>query len=281
MSGTMAKRQAGAGLDERSIALRREILHVVGHSRRGHIASAFSLVEILRVLYEEVLRLDPARPDWPDRDRFILSKGHGCLALYVALAERGFFPREHLATFCEAGSILGGHPQAGKVPGVEASTGSLGHGLPVGVGFALHGKMTKRDFRTVVLLGDGECDEGTVWEAAMAAGKHRLDRLAVMVDYNKMQCYAATAEVLDLEPFAAKWRSFGFAVREVDGHDVRALRRVLRALPFREGKPSAIICHTVKGKGIPGMEMNASWHHKSKISDEELESLRYELGCEL
>jgi transketolase len=280
----MATKKKGistAPLDERSRHLRAEVLRILGHARRGHVASAFSLVEILRVLYDEILRVDPARPDWPDRDRFVLSKGHGCLALYVQLAEAGFFPREHLATFCASGSILGGHPQAGKVPGVEASTGSLGHGLPVGVGFALHGRLAQKDFRTFVLLGDGECDEGTVWEAALTAGKHRLDRLTALVDYNKMQCYAETAQVLDLEPFAAKWRAFGFAVREVDGHDRTALRRALRAVPFRAGSPSAIICHTIKGRGIPGIEMNAAWHHKSKLSDGELKSLACELGCEL
>ena len=282
MTETYGKRGVSrAALDARSAHLRRAILDVVRLSRRGHVGSAFSVVEILRVLYDDILRCDPARPDRHDRDRFILSKGHGCLALYVQLAERGFFPREALATFCEDGSLLGGHPQAGKVPGVEASTGSLGHGLPVGVGIALHGKLTGRDFRTVVLLGDGECNEGSVWEAALCAAKHRLERLAVLVDYNKMQCYASTAEVLDLEPFAAKWRSFGFAVREVDGHDVPALRRTLRAMPFAAGRPSAIICHTVKGRGIARCESNPLWHHKSRISDAEFGELETELeaGC--
>jgi transketolase len=279
-----ARRKKGvssAALDARSAHLRRAILQVVRSARRGHVASAFSVVEILRVLYDDILSVDPAHPLRHDRDRFILSKGHGCLALYVQLAERGFFPREALATFCEEDSLLGGHPQAGKVPGVEASTGSLGHGLPVGVGIALHGKLTGRDFRTVVLLGDGECDEGSVWEAALCAAKHRLERLTVLVDYNKMQSYAATAEVLDLEPLAAKWRSFNFAVREVDGHDVRALRRVLRAAPFAAGRPSAVICHTVKGRGIARCEMNAHWHHKSRISDDEIDGLESELeaGC--
>ena len=270
-----------AALDARSAQLRRMILDVVRRGRRGHVGSAFSIVEILRVLYDDILRVDPAHPDRHDRDRFILSKGHGCLALYVQLAERGFFPRETLASFCEDGSLLGGHPQAGKVPGVEASTGSLGHGLPVGVGIALHGTLTGRDFRTVVLLGDGECNEGSVWEAALCAAKHRLERLTVLVDYNKMQCYASTAEVLDLEPLAAKWRSFGFAVREVDGHDVSALRRALRAVPFAPGRPSALICHTVKGRGIARCEGNPLWHHKSRISDAELGELETELetGC--
>lgn len=282
-SARAARGQSKAALDARSALLRRKILDIVRHGRRGHIGSAFSIVEILRVLYDDILRTDPAHPDRHDRDRFILSKGHGCLALYVQLAERGFFPREALATFCEDGSLLGGHPQAGKVPGVEASTGSLGHGLPVGVGIALHGKLTGRDFRTVVLLGDGECNEGTVWEAALCAAKHRLERLTVLVDYNKLQCYGPTAEVLDLEPLAAKWRSFGFAVREVDGHDVTALRRVLRALPFAAGRPSAIICHTVKGRGIARCEGNPLWHHKSRITDAEFGELESELeaGCAL
>jgi transketolase len=282
MSGRQATRGTStAALDARSAHLRRMILDVVRRSRRGHVGSAFSIVEVLRALYDDILRVDPAHPDRHDRDRFILSKGHGCLALYVQLAERGFFPRAALASFCEDGSLLGGHPQAGKVPGVEASTGSLGHGLPVGVGIALHGRLTGRDFRTVVLLGDGECNEGSVWEAALCAAKHRLERLTVLVDYNKMQCYASTTEVLDLEPLAAKWRSFGFAVREVDGHDVRALRRVLRAAPFAAGHPSAVICHTVKGRGIARCEGNPQWHHKSRISDDELGELEGELeaGC--
>jgi len=271
----------GAQLDERSRHLRRQIVRVLERGGRGHLGTSLSLVEILRVLFDDVLHYDARNPAWPERDRFILSKGHGCLALYVQLAERGFFPRAALASFCEDGSLLGGHPQAGKVPGVEASTGSLGHGLPVGVGIALHGKLTGRDFRTVVLLGDGECDEGSVWEAALCAAKHRLERLTVLVDYNKMQCYGATAAVLDLEPLAAKWRSFGFAAREVDGHDLRALRRALRAAPFAAGRPSALICHTVKGRGIARCEGNANWHHKSRISDAELGELEAELeaGC--
>lgn len=264
--------------DKRSIEFRRKILGMVDHARRGHIGSALSIVEIVRVLYEEVLRIDPKRPLWEDRDRFILSKGHGCLALYVALAEKGFIPEAELSTFCEFSSILGGHPQYGKVPGVEASTGSLGHGLSVGVGIALSGKMDGKDYRTFVLLGDGECDEGSVWEGAMCSAKHGLNRLIVIVDYNRMQCYGPVCQVQDLEPFADKWRSFGFNVKEVDGHDIPALSSILTDTPFDNKRPQAVICHTVKGRGIRSLENHAPSHHKSRITDEEIAALFKELG---
>jgi transketolase len=264
--------QNSPALDKRSIALRRRIVEVMNCAGRGHLASAFSLVEILRVLYDSVLHFDPANPALPARDRFILSKGHGCLALYVLLAEKGFFPVEELWTFCRFDSILGGHPEP-CAPGVEISTGSLGHGLPVAVGMALHAKFVKSPHRAFVVLGDGECNEGTVWEAAMAASKHRLDNLVALVDYNKHQSYGSTREVLDLEPFADKWRSFGFAVREADGHDVKALEGALAGLPAETGKPTAIICHTVKGKGIGFTENNLKWHHKSGLKENEMREL--------
>lgn len=264
-------------LDKRSIEFRKKILQMVDNARRGHIGSALSVVEIMRVLYEDVLRLDPKNPLWEDRDRFILSKGHGCLALYTALAEKGFIRNEELSKFCEFDSILGGHPQYGKVPGVEASTGSLGHGLSVGVGIALNGKIDKKDYRTFVLMGDGECNEGSVWEAAMCASKHKLNRLIAMVDYNKMQCYGPTCEVQDLEPFADKWKSFGFNVKEVNGHDMTALRDILKKTPFDNKKPQVVICHTVKGMGIRSLESHAPSHHKSRISDEEMKTFFKEL----
>ncbi len=267
-------------LDEISVKYRERILQILEYAGRGHIGSAFSIIEILRVLYDDILRYKPDQPKWEGRDRFILSKGHGCLALYVMLAEKGFFPKEELNKFCSFDSILGGHPEAGKVPGVEASTGSLGHGLPIAAGIALSGKMDKKDFKTFALLGDGECDEGTVWEAAMFASKHKLNRLTVMVDYNKMQSYGKTCDVMDLEPFADKWKSFGFCVKEVDGHDVAALKKVLKSIPFDDEKPGALICHTVKGKGIASIEWDASWHHKSKIPQDVLGLLRKELGGE-
>ena len=260
-------------LDDRSRALRRQIVRALAAGKRGHVGSSFSVIEILRVLYDDVLRYDPQNPRWPERDRCILSKGHGCLALYVLLAEKGFFPEEELWRFCRSDGILGGHPEYGKVPGVEASTGSLGHGLPIGVGLAISARHDGSSHRVFVVVGDGECNEGSVWEAAMCAAKHGLDNLVVMVDYNKQQSYSTTYDVLDLEPLADKWRAFGFAVKEVQGHDVGQLRAALCRLPIEAGRPSVIICHTVKGKGGGVTEGNLAWHHKSRISDDDVRAL--------
>ncbi len=257
---------AMARLDQRSIDLRRLIVRGLEGGGRGHIGSSMSLVEILRVLYDDVLRFRPDDPKWAERDRMILSKGHGCLALYVMLADKGFIPVETLDTFCRRDSILGGHPEAGKIPGVEASTGALGHGLSVGVGMALAARMQKRDSRVFVVMGDGEINEGSVWEAAMCAGKHRLSNLTAIIDYNKIQSAGPTSEIQDLEPLLDKWAAFNFAAVEVDGHDVAALRRLFANLPAAQDRPTAIICHTVKGKGIGFAENDANWHHKSKVT---------------
>jgi len=253
-------------LDTRSKDLRRLVVRALDGGGRGHVGSSMSLIEILRVLYDDVLRFRPSEPKWPDRDRMILSKGHGCLALYVMLVDKGFIEAEALDTFCRRDSILGGHPEAGKIPGVEASTGALGHGLSVGLGMALAVRAQKRDSRVFVVMGDGEINEGSVWEAAMCAGKHRLANLTAIIDYNKIQSAGPTREIQDLEPLADKWRAFGFVPREIDGHDVGALRAVFRQLPLAADKPSAIICHTVKGKGIPFAENDPNWHHKAKLS---------------
>ena len=265
-------------LDERALEHRKLMLDIVGKSKRGHVASAFSLMEIVRVLFDDILNYDPKNPTWPDRDRFIFSKGHGCLALYVMLAEKGFFPKEQLYTFCKFGSMLGGHPEADKIPGVEASTGALGHGLPIAVGCALNQRIDKKDYRTFVVMGDGECNEGTVWEAALSAGKHKLRSLTVLIDYNKMQSYGRTFQIQDLEPFVDKWRSFGFAIEEIDGHDPYALKAILQRIPFASDKPSVIICHTIKGKGIPSIESSSEWHHKSRLDMDQVEGLQKELG---
>ncbi len=261
--------QASPKLDDRSLALRRSVVRSLIAAGRGHLGPAMSLIEVLRVLYDDILRFRPEEPNWPERDRFILSKGHGCLALYAILADKGFFPEEHLETFCRFDSILGGHPEYGMVPGVEASTGALGHGLSIGVGLSLGARIKNESWRTFVLLGDGEINEGSVWEAAMAAAKHNLSNLCAIVDYNKMQSYGPTAMVQDLEPLADKWRAFGFLVREVDGHNLAVLRESFLELPADGNSPTCIICHTVKGKGISLAEHNADWHHKNKLTPEE------------
>jgi len=255
---------ASTSLDERSRRLRRMVIAALDGGGRGHLGSSMSLIEIVRVLYDDVMSHRPAEPRWEGRDRFILSKGHGCLALYAVLADKGYFPEAELVRFCRAGSYLGGHPEAGKVPGVEASTGALGHGLSIGVGAALGLRLKRSAARVFVAMGDGEINEGSVWEAAMAAGKHRLSSLTALVDYNKIQSYGFVAEVQPLEPLADKWRAFGFAVEEIDGHNLAALRRVL-ATPDAEGRPKAVICHTVKGRGVPFAENDPDWHHKSRI----------------
>lgn len=264
------------GLDARSRHLRRLVLDTLMTAGRGHPGPALSLVEILRVLYDEVMRIRPRQADWPERDRFILSKGHGCLALYAILADKGFFPVELLATFCGQDSALGGHPERGSVPGVEASTGALGHGLSIGVGQALGVRLRGLPSRVFVLMGDGEINEGSVWEAAMSAAKHRLGNLMAIIDYNKIQSYGATQEVMPLEPLADKWRSFGFAVREADGHDLDALRQAFAAPP--DDQPTVVICHTVKGKGIPIAEGNLDWHHKNRLKPEEVAAIRNAVG---
>jgi transketolase len=261
-------RLSSAALDERSRYLRRLAVRALDKGERGHIGSTMSLIEILRVLYDDVLRFRPSEPTWSGRDRMILSKGHGCIALYVILADKGFFPVETLDTFCHRDSILGGHPEAGKIPGVEASTGALGHGLSIGVGMALAARIQKRDSRVFVVMGDGEINEGSVWEAAMCAGKHRLSHLTVIIDYNKIQSAGPTREIQDLEPLLDKWRAFGFATTEVDGHEVGELQKTFKRLPLDAERPTAIICHTVKGKGIPFAEHDPSWHHKAKLPPE-------------
>ena len=205
--------RAPSPLDERSKYLRRLIVRALEGAGRGHVGSSLSLVEIIRVLYDDILRFRPGNPKWPERDRMILSKGHGCLALYVVLADKGFFQTNILDTFCKRDSILGGHPESSKVPGIEASTGSLGHGLSYGIGMALAARMQNRDSRIFVVMGDGEINEGSVWEAAMCAGKHRLANLTAIIDYNKIQSAGATREIQDMEPLLDKWRAFGFRRR--------------------------------------------------------------------
>lgn len=248
--------------------IRRTIFKTICKGGGGHTPASLSIVEILTVLYQDILNIDPRRPKDAGRDRFILSKGHAGVALYAVLADKGFFDKSHLDTFGKKGTILGGHPDMHCVPGVEASTGALGHGLGFGVGVALAGKMDKKNYRTFVLVGDGECQEGSVWEAALFAPQHKLDNLTVIVDYNKLQAMDRLDEIVSLDPLADKWKAFGWEVREVDGHDVSKLKAIFKSIPFVKGKPNLIIAHTVKGKGISIMENMPIWHYRMPDSAE-------------
>ena len=257
--------------------IRAHCVRMTHHAQASHIGTCLSMADLLAVLYSEVLRVDPARPEWADRDRFILSKGHGAAGLYAVLAERGFFPREWLATYGDDGGRLATHVVRYGVPGVDFSTGSLGHGLSVGCGMALAGKREGRPYRVFVQLSDGECDEGSTWEAVLFAPHHGLDNLVAIVDYNKIQSFGTVKEVLDLEPLADKWRAFRWGVREIDGHDHGHILEACRAVPFEAGRPSAIIAHTVKGKGVRFMEDKLLWHYKSPDA-EQLAAALAELG---
>ncbi|MBQ1456336.1 MAG: transketolase [Thermoguttaceae bacterium] len=240
---------------------------MISRARSSHIGGNFSMAEIVAVLYDEILHVSPMRLDDPDRDRFILSKGHAAAAYYSILALKGFFPMDWLDTFYLNGGHLAGHATR-SVPGVEVSSGSLGHGLPMAVGMAKAAKIDQRPYRVFALLSDGECQEGSVWEAAMLAAHHRLDNLTVIVDYNKIQALGQTREICDLEPFTDKWNAFGWTVRQVDGHSVDELYGALSALPFTDKKPSCVIAHTVKGKGVSFMEDKLLWHYRTPVGEE-------------
>jgi transketolase len=248
---------------------------MVHGARASHIGSNLSMADILAVLYGRILRVRADEPAWAGRDRFVLSKGHATASLYAALALRGFFAREQLSGFCSNGSLLTGHVSH-QVPGVEFSTGSLGHGLSLGAGLALGSRIDDAGTRTYVLLSDGECDEGPIWEAAMFASHHLLDNLVAIVDWNGIQSLGHVSEVLELQPFADKWRSFRWHVIEIDGHDHTALIKALSAAPG-QGLPTAVLCHTIKGKGVSFMENQLAWHYKSP-NDIELSAALCELG---
>jgi transketolase len=266
----MDDRVTSASNDTRELArrIRLHALHMTSRGGSSHIGSVFSMADILAVLYGVVLRVDPAKPKWRERDRFILSKGHAGAGVYAALAERGFFPVDKLSGHYQDGSDLSGHVSHKGNPGVELSTGSLGHGLSVGAGMTLAAKLDAATHRVVVLLSDGECDEGSNWEAVLFAAHHGLDHLVAIIDYNKIQSLAPVADTIGLEPFADKWRAFGWGVIEVDGHDHSALLSAFAALPAEAGKPSCIIAHTVKGKGVSFMEHSVLWHYRSARGDE-------------
>lgn len=240
--------------------LRRQILTTIEHAGLGHVGGDLSVADILVTLYESVLRIDPANPAWPERDRFILSKGHCAVALYSVLAGCGFFPVGRLQHFAAPLSPLNGHPNRRKVPGVETNTGPLGHGLPVGVGCATAAQVQGQGWRTFVVLGDGELQEGSNWEAAMYAAQRRLGSLTAIVDRNRLQQGATTEATNDLEPLADKWRAFGWETHVIDGHSYAELQQVLGRAPGE--RPRAVIANTVKGRGVSFMENGVEWHHK-------------------
>ena len=259
--------------------IRAHVLRMTHRARSSHVASSLSMADLLAVLYGRILRIDQANPEWPRRDRFILSKGHGGAAVYAVLAERGFLPKKWLDTYYLDGSKLTGHITHHGIPGVEASTGSLGHGLPIGCGMALAGKQAKPPHRVFALLSDGECQEGSTWEAALFAAHHRLDNLVAIVDYNKFQATGKVEEILNLEPLAGKWQAFGWVVQQIDGHDFGQIEKALSSIPFKTGQPSCIIAHTVKGKGISFMEGQIAWHYQPP-DDEQLRQALAELGVD-
>ena len=262
-----SRQETLAMLRRQARIIRQQVMTTLRAAGSGHVGGSLSTVDILTALYFHFMKVDPKNPGWPDRDRFVLSKGHASAALCPALSERGFFPKELLGTFNQLDSPFSMHPDMLKIPGADMSTGSLGHGLPIALGMALAARVQKKDYLTYVLLGDGELAEGSIWEAAMTASHLNVDNLLAFVDKNNLQVDGATRDILSIEPLADKWRAFGWAVREIDGHDMAAVLDAVDAVPFETGKPSVIIAHTVKGKGLPFAENQAGFHYHD-VDDE-------------
>lgn len=263
-------------LEEQAVQLRRDIVEMIHAAKAGHPGGSLSAVDMITALYFHVMRIDPQNPRWEDRDRFVLSKGHACPALYAALARRGFFDPKHLTTLRQYHSILQGHPDMNKTPGIDISSGSLGNGLAIGVGMAMSGRLHHQDYMTYVMLGDGEVQEGMVWEAAMAAHHHDLGNLVAIVDCNGVQINGWVNEIMTVEPLADKWRAFGWNVVEVNGHNMKDLLTVLHTAKTMR-HPTVILMRTVKGRGVSFMEDDCKWHGNSP-SDEELVQAILEIG---
>ena len=262
-----------SNLDDIAWQLRERALEMLYHAGSGHPGGSLSEAEIISVLYFNVLNIKPDEPRWEERDRFVLSKGHGCPTVYAALAKRGFFPESELANLRQFGGILPGHPDMNKTPGIDMSTGSLGQGFSAGVGMALGLRLQEKDAYVYVLLGCGELQEGQVWEAAMAAAHYRLEKLIAIVDYNRLQIDGCNDEVMTLEPLADKWQAFGWHVQQVDGHDTSALLDSINTAKKTAGQPSVIIADTIKGKGVSFMENEVGWHGKVPSKEEYLRAL--------
>jgi transketolase len=269
-------------LEAMAVTIRCDIIEMIAAANAGHPGGSLSAADIVTALYFRVMRIDPTKLDWPDRDRFILSKGHACPVWYAALAERGYFDRSHLNTLRQMNSILQGHPDMKRTPGIDMTAGSLGHGLSAGVGIALSGKLRKKDYHVWVVVGDGESQEGSVWEAAMASAKWKLDNLTAILDHNNLQNDDCVADEMPIEPVADKWRAFGWHIIEIDGHNMTEIVQALEDAKTFKGMPTVIIARTIKGKGVSFMENVVDWHGKAPCREEAeqaLEEIR-RCGCE-
>lgn len=264
-------------LKEKARTIRKDIILMTAEAGSGHPGGSLSAADIIAALYFNVMRHDSARPDWPERDRFVLSKGHAVPALYSALARSGYFPPERLLTLRKLGSPLQGHPEMRRMPGIEASTGSLGQGLSIGAGMAIAGKLDRKDYRVYVMIGDGESEEGQIWEAAMSSAYYRLDNLIAIIDYNSQQLDGWIKDIMELEPIVDKWRGFGWNVVEIDGHDFHQILKAMDEAKAASGRPTAVITRTVKGKGVSFMENNVDFHGMAPTKEQKEIALK-ELG---
>jgi len=255
-------------LEETAVAIRSSIIDMICTAKAGHPGGSLSATDIVTALYFRIMRIDPQNPTWSDRDRFILSKGHACPVWYASLAERGYFDKAHLKTLRQLGSILQGHPDMHKTPGIDMTVGSLGHGLSVGLGMALSAKLNKKDYQVYVIIGDGETQEGSIWEAAMAAPKWKLDNLTAILDYNHLQNDYSVEEVMPIHPVIEKWRAFNWHVLEIDGHDMTEIVTALEKAKTHQGEPTIIVANTIKGKGVSYMENVCEWHGKAPSQEQ-------------
>lgn len=272
-----AKPMSVEELEKMAIIIRCDIIDMICTAKAGHPGGSLSATDLVTALYFRVMRIDPENPDWPDRDRFILSKGHACPVWYAALAERGYFDKSHLKTLRRMGSILQGHPDMLKTPGIDMTAGSLGHGLPAGLGMALAGKLQQKDSHVFVIIGDGESQEGSIWEASMAAPNFKLDNLTAILDYNHLQNDYSVEDIMPIHPVVDKWQAFGWHVLEIDGHDMAQVVQALEEAKAHKGAPTMIVANTVKGKGVSYMENVCEWHGKAPCleeADQALEELR-------
>ena len=255
-------------LEKMAVIIRCDIIDMICTAAAGHPGGSLSAADVVTALYFRVMRIDPQNPGWPNRDRFILSKGHACPVWYAALAERGYFDKSHLKTLRQMGSILQGHPDMLKTPGIDMTAGSLGHGLPAGLGMALAGKVQQKDYHVFVIIGDGESQEGSIWEASMAAPNFKLDNLTAILDYNHLQNDYSVEDIMPIHPVVDKWQAFGWHVIDIDGHDMTQIVEALEASKAHKGAPTMIVANTVKGKGVSYMENVCEWHGKAPCQEE-------------